>query len=379
MFANTLIILFILAMTCWWGPSQGVFSAFLQLMVTILSAALAIALWEPTVLVFLIRHIPKYAWGAGLLGPFILWLIVLRVAANRLISSSIELGSLVNIIGGSACGLLSGVLASGMTVLGVGFLPLPPDAGGYRPMVIQEKWTVTENPDGQLWFPVDRYALSILNMLSAGVFSSGYPLATYQPNPVMQAALFRMRFNPDSSIVAMPHSIRVTHAYGWPLPIEGLDPVIKSYLAKQRHTPVVGRQLIVVDTMWQIYGPAIDADGMLRVPPTQIRLVTHGENSNTRNIKLHAPVGWIQTHEKSGQRVFTALDSSAKPVLVHRPQEERHLGWVFVIPVEEQTQFILTRRLRHILPKLDSDPLASSTMVGQPQRTNVNRDPTIAP
>lgn len=373
MFANTLIFLFIIAMTCWWGIAQGLFSAFLQLMITVIAAVLAVALWEPIALGALIWYIPEYAWGVGLLAPFVLWLVLLRTVAGMLVPTGIELGQATNVIGGAACGLLSGVLASGFTVLGVGFLPLPPDAGGYRPFVIQEKWRVAQNSDDRLWMPVDQYAQAFLNVLSAGAFSSGWPMAQYQPELVMQAALLRMRYDPDRTVVASPNSVTVAHAVGRPMPVEGLNDAFSELLGDRSHP--LGNQLIVIDTKWNRNHNTLDADDVLRVPPTHVRLVTRRRDLEKPTISLHAPVGWTQIDPASQERVYTPFDSPVKPVFEQNEPQEQLLAWVFVVPVEEELGFMMVRRLRLELPGLATDPVALISALGQPRLTQPVIDP----
>lgn len=361
MFANTLILSFTIAMTAWWALAQGFFSAFLQLMVTVLAAVLAVALWEPLAAGFFSFYFPNYAWGVGLLGPFILWLVILRIMIGILVPSDIELGRVVNIIGGGACGLLSAILASGVTVLGIGFLPLPPDAGGYRPMVIQEKWRVAPNTDEQLWLPVDRYVQSFLTMLSAGSLSNGAPLAQYQPELIEQAALFRMRYNPNSALVAIPDDIQIKSSYSWPLPIEGIDAAFTGHHGDHG----LGRQLVLIDTHWQINRNTLDADGMLRAPPTQIRLVTTNPSSSKRNAaQLHAPVGWIQADPDGQNRRFTSFDSSAKPIFQPKSNDPQLIGWVFILPVETQARFVIIRRVRHRILPVNGDRNAREALLG---------------
>ncbi len=375
MFVNTLIVLFIIAMTCWWGVAQGLFSAFLQLVITTIAAGLAIALWEPFVLGVLIWHIPNYAWAVGLLGPFVLWLVVLRTVAGIFVPTGIELARAIDIIGGSVCGLLTAVLASGLTVLGAGFLPLPPGAGGYRPIVIQEKWRVAENPDGGLWLPVDRYARRFLDTLSVGAFASSQPLAKYQPDLVLQAALLRMRYDPERTMVAVPHSVKVGDAFGWLMPVKGLDDAFSGLLTDRLHP--LGNQLIVVDTEWPVNHHTVDADGVLRVPPTQIRLVTWRRDLDTPGMSLYAPVGWVEIDPISQKRVYTPFNGPDKPVFNLNQSPDQLLAWVFVVPVEEEIGFIMVRGLRLRLPGLNTDPITLVAALGLPRQAGPTTQPTI--
>ena len=109
MIANILLFTYLALIVSLWGH-YGLFSAFLHLLVTIVAGALAWAIWEPLVLNLLIKYQPHTAWGVGLLGPFILLLIVIRVIQDRLVRTNMRFENLTSMIGGGFCGFLIGVL-----------------------------------------------------------------------------------------------------------------------------------------------------------------------------------------------------------------------------------------------------------------------------
>ena len=123
MIANVLIVIFLALMVYWWGGVQGFFSAWIHMMCTILAGALALAGWEPMVHWVLLDRIPSLAWGVGLLGPFIFWLVLLRKTTDYVVRSTLAFDSPVEIAGGAVCGLLAATITSGLTLVGVGFLP----------------------------------------------------------------------------------------------------------------------------------------------------------------------------------------------------------------------------------------------------------------
>ena len=160
MIANSIILLFILGMVVIWA-TYGAFSALLHLVATVIAGALAIALWEPLVMGFLITRQPSIAWGVGLLGPFAILLIVIRVGFDSFIKNNLATPPMVDRLAGGFFGFLSAVLTTGMLVLGLSYLPLSEDLGGYKPYAVQVTGQV-EDTGTSLWIPVDSLTAGVL-------------------------------------------------------------------------------------------------------------------------------------------------------------------------------------------------------------------------
>ena len=129
MIANIVVIVFVLAMIFWWSQ-QGFFSAFIHLCLTIVAGTIALSIWEPLVLKFLIFRMPQYAWTVGLLAPFALLLFGLRFAADRLVPGNVQMMPLLSKALGGACGLGSGVLTAGLVFIGLGVPAVGPVGAG---------------------------------------------------------------------------------------------------------------------------------------------------------------------------------------------------------------------------------------------------------
>lgn len=369
MIANILVLLFLVLMAYWWGSVQGFFSAFIHLVITIVAGSLAIALWEPIVMGLLINSMPEYAWGVGLLVPFVVLLIVLRVAADKLVKANLQFKQAVNSLAGGLCGLLAGVLASGLTVIGAGFLPLDHDAGGYQPYAVDHAGAVISSGSG-LWVPVDRHAAAFFTFLSGGSFFSGYPLGQYQPELAMQASLFRMRIDSNSGVSASPESVQVTNQYALSLPVQGLEEELIGVLGTKAQQPRT--KIVAVDTAWSILGGAYDSDSTLRVPPSQIRLIGHDRQPGESKTYIHAPVGYTTSDSDSSQRRFRPFNSPRASAYASR--QSQTLTWVFLVPEEHATDYLLVRHLRLKTPKAQDDPAALIAAVGRwsdPQDTEL--------
>jgi len=154
MILNIIVIVFLLAMA-YWASTQGLFSALLHLAMTIAAGAIALAIWEPLTQAFLLGFKPPIAWGVGLVLPFALILLLLRLAADKLVPKNVNVMHLLDLLGGGAAGAISGVLTAGITLIGVGFLPFGSSVAGYQPYAVSAYGQV--EPAGGLWVPVDHW------------------------------------------------------------------------------------------------------------------------------------------------------------------------------------------------------------------------------
>lgn len=348
---NILILLFLMTMAMWWGLTQNVINALVHLISTIVAAALAVAMWEHFVLRLLIRPIPTYAWCIGLLGPFIIGLTLMRLIAFKYLQySDVQVASPLRIVGGAVCGLLSGILASGLTVIGLGFLPLPFHTQGNHATQNQPfSLAVDENTSG-LWIPVDHYAESFLSMLSTGAFATQYPLARYQPHVATRAAMFYGSEQSDHPIV-WPNSIYAKAVNAAAIPRQGLDPALVKQLKMLKQTP--GTKIVIVDTYWEKSRNPDTGKDKLQIHPSHIRLSGHRLHINKTFTQLYSPVGYIRLDTQTYQRIFMPLQEHTLPA--YQPKAHSLLAWVFVIPFEDEIGDLLVRQLRIGLPKANTD------------------------
>ena len=118
-----------------------------------------------------------------------------------------------------------------------------------------------------------------------------------------------------------------------------------------------------METQWAQTPGTYDVDGVLRVPPTQVRLIIHDAGKNT--YRLAAPVAWTWEDSVSGQRKFCPFSTDTRSAIGLK--QESRLGWVFVIGSDDQPGSILLRRLRLSLPTPQTDPQQLIAALGQPQ------------
>ncbi|MEM1213563.1 MAG: hypothetical protein AAGI68_14845 [Planctomycetota bacterium] len=208
---NVILLVFVLGMAFLWA-TYGLFSALIQLGIVIAAGAIAFAVWEPLAAVLLGR-MPAMAWGVALLAPFVLLLIGLRVASDKLVKANVQTNNLLNQAGGAVVGAAAGYLAAGIALLGIAHLPMGEKILGYQPFQAAG-FTTEASPDADLWtgLQADRTASAFFTTLSAGAFSptlSDASLATHRPNPYEAAHRTRLGPDPAAATTVAPDAVEV--------------------------------------------------------------------------------------------------------------------------------------------------------------------------
>jgi len=359
---NILIILFLLAMVYWWG-AEGFFSALLHLASVIIAGSLALAFWEPLSQGFLLGRMPAYAQGVGLVCLFILLLILVRVAFDLGVKANLHFSSITNFIGGGACGLASGVLTAGLTVIAVGFLPGPSALGGYEPYILA-KGGVADNEGGGLWVPVDDMAAGFFGGLSNTAFSTDTPLATFRPRIAEAAALSRLRVDSNASASATTENVKLTG-------IATLDTITDklgdaAVRAAGDNARIMGHRFVVIDTQWTNNAGAtgtFDRDAALRLYPTQLRLVTvRDDASDPGEPLLHAPFGAGVITPGDSRRRFTPFNEDTVVLAADTRGMDAAIG--FLIPEGRKPRFLFVRNLRFTLTGLEDQSPRLASLLG---------------
>lgn len=198
MFMN-LIAIAIVALLGYIWLTRGFFSALLNLMCVIAAGAIAFGVWEPVSLFFLTKAgvsgigatLGDAAWSLGLGLPFLVSLALLRAVTDALLPSNAQCGTVPDYVGGGLCGLLAGIIVSGISVMSLSFLRVEPDFMGYKGMDYAVNGSIKKNDS--LWVPVDKLTASLYSFTSRHSFSTSDPLAKWYP--AVHEAGHEMRLN----------------------------------------------------------------------------------------------------------------------------------------------------------------------------------------
>ena len=369
MILNLLVLAFVLGMAVMWS-TYGLFSAMLHLLVVIISGALAFAFWELVVYALLLDFMPGYAWGLGLLGTFLILLIGLRQALDNLVRGNVKFPRLADQLLGGACGAMAGVLTTGIAVIAMGFLPLPVSMAGYQPYEVQSNGQVAPRPDSGLWIPVTDLTQGFYNRLSAGAFSpwSGSSLAGWLPDLAQQATVHRLarsyKGNDHQSLTVSPETVEATGLIrfdGEALP--GVGGEVNDYINGNLNSAGGESSLAVVQTRWskKEKTATFDSDGLLRVPPTQVRLHILDRQGQGQ---LLPPIGFSKPSANGNVEFFPITDNR---IYASSLVPEQNIAWLFALPGGARPNFLLLRNTRVYLPEAAEglEPLEVATAVGR--------------
>ncbi len=213
-------VVFVALATYWFGFKEGFFSGVVHLGCVITAGALAFAFWEPLAHVLLgVPAMKEWAWGLSLLILFSLLLLGLRIATNLLIPDRQNFPHGIDIAGGVATGLVTGILTAGIGLIGIGFLPMGNLGGGYVRMQSQAG---QPGAKGSVPFPAT-LTQGFFGTLSQGAFApmtNRDGLATAYPSLAKQAwGLQRDSFNKGRvELSAAPDDLTVGTPYQGALP-----------------------------------------------------------------------------------------------------------------------------------------------------------------
>ncbi|MEC9373407.1 MAG: CvpA family protein [Planctomycetota bacterium] len=210
MILNLVVIAIVLGIAYMWA-AQGVFSALLHLVCTIAAGAIAFGVWEILVDTLLLGVRQDIAWGVGLVAPFAVSLLLLRLAADKLIPANMDFDGATNFVGGAIFGLGSGVITAGILLIAVGFMSMPASLMGFQRLAYEPSGNIAARDS--LWLPADRITAGLYETLSTAGFATSTPLAIHQPDVHEQAQLVRLTFDDKSRTTLSPNDFDVIGHY----------------------------------------------------------------------------------------------------------------------------------------------------------------------
>ncbi len=186
MIVNIVCLLMVLLIGYWWA-NQGLFSAIIHLLCVITAGALALAVWEPLTVGLLLKgsFFDHYAWAFSLLGTFVVALLILRLATNKLVPANMDFPRWANLVFGFPVGLASGVITVGLLVIGLGFVQSQKSLMGFVGYGRDQAGNVRQL-DG-MWLPVHQITSDFYGLLSVGSLKTSHPMRQYYPQLDRQA------------------------------------------------------------------------------------------------------------------------------------------------------------------------------------------------
>ena len=179
-----IVLVAVAGLIAYWWANQGFFSALLHFICVVAAGAIALALWEPVTVNFLLRGgwFDNYAWGVSLLGIFAVSLFVLRVIFDKLVPDNLNLPTWANYTFGTLFGAGAGVITVGICMLGAGFMQSSVDIVGFRGMARDSATQGQPGSTGQLYPPMHAWTADFYTALSGGALAPTFTNASLKRN-----------------------------------------------------------------------------------------------------------------------------------------------------------------------------------------------------
>lgn len=370
MVLNIIVILGTLGIAFAWASKArgyGFFSALITLVCVVTAGAIAFGLWETVVHTgifsfaegdgFFPRLLRDNAWGIGLLAPFVVSLLVLRLLADKLVDANLNMSDNLNLVGGGLLGIVIGTLTMGVVVIGLGHMRVGTGLFGYTPIVDERGNMIYESP---LWVPVDGLTSSLYETMSVGSFATGTPLSRYRPDPHLMAGLSRMTYDGAARTTLLPDDVEIVGSYTVSgsldeLLTDAFQPAKRQQpLTVRREEPQPGSDL--TGYVLQFKAGAKETTGNVIVTAAQVQLMVRHEGA----VKRLLPIALIERTEGGSLAIarfrFDAEGTSATSV---GGSAEAVFGFEFLVPPGAEPLHMFVKGIRKELDVSTPSPFAS--------------------
>jgi hypothetical protein len=326
---NIIVAALVMLIAYWWA-NQGVFSSILHFVCVACAGAMALALWEPVTVSFLLSGggFDDYAWGLSLGGMFVLFLFLFRLVADKLAPSNLEFPQWANYSVGGAFGFLSGMLTMGITLISAGFIQSTTELGGFIGYARDQQASGAPARIQSMWIPVAGFTEGFYATLSKGALS-----------PLRQTAL-AMYYPGLADIALSAHRDSYSDGAGKTSIAPGaltvgqlaFDPSYRNVDGSQ------GAYAVPV----QVEASAFDGGEQFTLSSAQVRIISDGSSPRA----VH-PTQWIQPND-GGTRMVYAFDDLTNYASSIPGQQSVELVLIFpATPIEGRApKFIQVKGLR---------------------------------
>ena len=251
MIGSLVVVLTCLACAAYQYQKGTLFKAFVTIIITLCASIIAFAYFEPLANIFISRsddtRLPALVpWAQPL--SFVLLLVLafatLQTAVTYLTRQPVDFGLLPERVGRIVCGIILGILASGLLLTALVMAPLPSEYpyGRFDP-----RRPDAERPKTVL-FNADAFATGWFSILSRGALSGKRSFAALHPDFLDQAFLNRLNYSKDTSITTSSNAVELPRRVGnqkaaaaWPAPSALKDTDARPIPTKPAHSLIIVR------------------------------------------------------------------------------------------------------------------------------------------
>jgi uncharacterized membrane protein required for colicin V production len=272
MWFSLFVTVLILAVTFYQGL-QGLFSAIINCVLTILAAALAFGLYEDLYVWQLATYQPDHGRAIALVGVFVIALLVMRTVMDQLITGNLHFPMYTDRIGGGIFGLVTAMIIIGILAIGFQMLPFESTFLGFSRFSIIDQaknkeivngprinvhskgadeevknavyrdevdWNNVKITHNNLWLNPDGFTVSLVSLLSSFALQGRNSFADLNPDFLDYVHHVKDGLGRESLETITPGTVRVKE-YRF---LRDNEPVYKSVRAKdEMANPIVKFEL----------------------------------------------------------------------------------------------------------------------------------------
>ncbi len=335
---------------------QGLFSALIMTVLTILCTAAAFTFYEPLAELLYTRQ-AAYADAGALIALLVIPLLVVRILFDKLIGSNVVIGVWADRVGGGILGLITGMMLVGTLTTALQMLPFGESVFTFEPFdgALQRKQNLAP-------FYPDRFTVGFMNVLSGGSLSGNRDLTKTHEDLLLEAHCARNTAGKSGRVDALPDAMKSVRVFQAPKQRWGEEipdnPLLPSSV---RTRDVIVR--VEIDKSARDEADGNDSIPQWRLPATHFRMVSvSGRN--------YYPVGYLTYGEDGGWKAHGAPEKNGKAlvgeIILARPVEGDKLtvDWVYRIPKveEEDPYYIVFRRVSksNLITKIEDNKMPPS-------------------
>ena len=318
--------------------TQGLFSSLIMCVLSLVSALIAFNYYEA--LGSKLNDIGLASYGGesiSLMVLFLLSLLVMRLASDRLIKGNMKFPLLVDRIASAFFGLTAGMVIAGIVAIGFQLLPTPAKLLGFNrfPEVADRNLKERKN----LFPSADGFVSAVVGQASKYGFAGAEKYSQYHPDFLAELYLNRLTLDPYSRQNAATDCLKVEKA--WLVPQDKPEDYLQDCRRNEPPAPESGEIFIAVRLHINAGSGskddpgAADADGIIRFTLGNIRLLGFNEEDKYAKGLSRYPLGILkpgfQVVDGLGYDRGRELESSrAVDLLFSWPENYKKIKPVFI-------------------------------------------------
>jgi hypothetical protein len=321
MILSVVLILFV-GLVAYLHYIQGLLNGLISVVLALIATAVAIGQYEPLATAVSGGKYNDQAQGICLVALFALTYLIGRLIFDKMVPGNVRLPHLVEAIGGAVCGLIAGLMGTGIIAIALQTMPFGLSIAGYtryplaaerersvavpggdgnrqvdRMVIDQMKNMDYEKEESGLLLPVDDLVVGFAKRMSnGGALATDRPFESVHPDLIQE--LFAQRAGIE---IGAKHT--ASNAKGTQVEVVQVNVLgkLKKFVGEfdkiwppDEHTKGdlaagPGHTLIAVTVTFK--SDAADEDHLVRISPGSVRLVTKQSDGGWKN---NYPIGTVQ-------------------------------------------------------------------------------------